>query len=191
MTPTMPQALVAWNAIDFGKGVLVLSSADVLVDGFDRIREEVHGVVDGLSEDQLAWRADKSANSIAWLVWHLTRVQDDHIAGVAGHEQVWTAGGWAERFELPFELDETGYGASADDVAAVRADAGLLIAYHDAVHQSTVDYVKTVTDDDLAVVVDKNWNPPVTLSVRLVSVLSDDLQHIGQAAFVRGLITRR
>ena len=173
------------------KGCIHLSSADVLVDGFERIREEVQAVVEGLSEEQLAWRADEAANSIAWLVWHLTRVQDDHIAGVAGHEQVWTADGWAERFDLPFQLDETGYGASADDVAAVRADADLLVAYHEAVHQKTVEYVKTVTDDDLAVVVDENWDPPVTLGVRLVSVISDDLQHVGQAAFVRGLITRR
>ena len=168
-----------------------MTSADVLVDGFDRIREEVHAVVDGLSEDQLAWRADSDANSIAWLVWHLTRVQDDHVAGVAGHEQVWTAGGWAERFGLPFDEGATGYGDSTREVAAVNVDADLLAAYHDAVHERTVGYVKTISDDDLTAVVDDAWDPPVTLSVRLVSVLSDDLQHVGQAAFVRGLITRR
>lgn len=167
-----------------------MSSADILVDGFDRIRDEVHDVVTGLGDEQLAWRADSAANSIAWLIWHLTRVQDDHIAGVAGHPQAWTADGWAERFDLPLDPHATGYGASSDDVAAVRADADLLIAYHDAVHARTVEYVKTVTDDDLGVVVDKRWNPPVTLGVRLVSVLADDLQHVGQAAFVRGLVTR-
>jgi uncharacterized damage-inducible protein DinB len=168
-----------------------LSSADILVDGFDRIRDEVQDVVEGLSEEQLAWRADDAANSIAWLVWHLTRVQDDHVAEVAGHQQVWTADGWAERFDLPFELEETGYGASSKQVAAVRAEADLLVAYHEAVYAKTVDYVKTIGDDDLQKVVDDRWDPPVTLGVRLVSVISDDLQHVGQAAFVRGLLTRR
>jgi uncharacterized damage-inducible protein DinB len=168
-----------------------LSSADILVDGFDRILDEVRDVVEDLSEDQLAWRADDAANSIAWLVWHLTRVQDDHVAEVAGHPQVWVADGWADRFELPFELAETGYGASPKQVEAVRADADLLVAYHEAVHAKTVEYVRTIGDDDLPKVVDDRWDPPVTLSVRLVSVISDDLQHVGQAAFVRGLITRR
>jgi len=173
------------------KGWIHLSSADILVDGFERIRDEVRDVVEGLSEEQLAWRADKAANSIAWLVWHLTRVQDDHIAEVAGRPQTWAAEGWAERFDLPFDLEETGYGAGVKDVAAVRADADLLVAYHDAVHAQTIDYVKTIGEEDLQKVVDDRWDPPVTLSVRLVSVISDDLQHVGQAAFVRGLITRR
>jgi hypothetical protein len=37
-------------------------------------------------------------------------------------------------------------------------------------------------------VVDASWDPPVTLGVRLVSVISDDLQHAGQAAYLRGMI---
>jgi hypothetical protein len=168
-----------------------VTSAEVLIDGFDRIREVVHEAVDGLSADDLAYRVDDSANSIAWLVWHLTRVQDDHVAGVAGLEQVWTAKGWADRFGLPFAPGAIGYGDSADDVAAVRAEGELLIAYHDAVYEQTVDYVRGLTDADLPRVVDDQWDPPVTLSVRLVSVLSDDLQHAGQAAFLRGILLRR
>lgn len=168
-----------------------MTSAEVLIDGFDRIREVVHEAVDGLSADDLAYRVDDSANSIAWLVWHLTRVQDDHVAGVAGLEQVWTAKGWADRFGLPFAPGAIGYGDSADDVAAVRAEGELLIAYHDAVYEQTVDYVRGLTDADLPRVVDDQWDPPVTLSVRLVSVLSDDLQHAGQAAFLRGILLRR
>ena len=129
----------------------------------------------GLSPDQLAWRADEDANSIAWLVWHLTRIQDDHVAGVAGTEQVWTTGGWADRFDLPFTPDSTGYGHGPADVAAVRVGADLLLGYHDATHERTVAYVATLTDADLPRVVDCNWDPPVTLAVRLVSVVSDDL----------------
>ena len=75
--------------------------AALLTDAFSRIGEEVHAAVEGLSEEQLAFRVDADANSIGWLVWHLSRVQDDHVAGVAGFEQVWTAQGWAERFGLP------------------------------------------------------------------------------------------
>jgi uncharacterized damage-inducible protein DinB len=169
-----------------------VTSADVLVDAFGRIREVVHHAVDGLSEDQLAHRVGPGANSIAWLVWHLTRIQDDHVAEVAGTEQVWTSQGWAERFGLPFDPRDTGYGHRADEVAAVRVESGeLLVGYYDAVHEQTIRYVERLGDADLDRIVDRSWDPPVTLGVRLVSVIADDLQHAGQAAFVRGILQRR
>jgi uncharacterized damage-inducible protein DinB len=166
--------------------------AAVLTDSFSRIGEEVHAAVDGLSAEQLAFRVDEEANSIAWLVWHLTRVQDDHVAGVAGIEQVWTAQGWADRFALPFPVHAIGYGHSSDEVAAVRVESSeLLTGYYDAVAAQTLDYVGRLTDADLDRVVDEAWDPPVTLGVRLVSVNDDCAQHAGQAAFVRGIVLRR
>jgi uncharacterized damage-inducible protein DinB len=168
-----------------------VTSAELLTDAFDRIRDVVHQAVEGLTDDELAFRAGGEANSIAWLVWHLTRVQDDHVAGVAGGGQVWIEQGWADRFGLPFEPGATGYGHRAADVAKVRVAAELLLGYHDATHERTVSYVGTLADADLPRVVDENWDPPVTLGVRLVSVVSDDLQHAGQAAFVRGLLAPR
>ncbi|MFF7202349.1 DUF664 domain-containing protein [Streptomyces sp. NPDC008141] len=168
-----------------------MNSVDALVDAFGRIQETVHGAVDGLSAEQLNARIDPDANSIAWLVWHLTRVQDDHVADAADLEQVWHTG-WADRFELPFGPGATGYGHSTKQVAAVRVDSpDLLLGYHDAVVEQTLAYVKGLDDEAFDRVVDEAWNPPVTLGVRLVSVIADDLQHAGQAAFVRGVVRRR
>jgi Protein of unknown function (DUF664) len=169
-----------------------MTSAELLADAFGRIRGVVHRAVDGLTAEELAFRVDPGANSIAWLVWHLTRIQDDHVAGVAQAEQVWTSRGWVERFGLPFDPGDTGYGHQADEVAAVRVDSGeLLVGYHDAVHEQTTRYVEGLGEADLARVVDRSWDPPVTLGVRLVSVIADDLQHAGQATFVRGILQRR
>jgi hypothetical protein len=168
-----------------------MTSADLLTDAFGRIREEVHLAVDGLSREQLAYRVDAEANSIAWLIWHLTRIQDDHVCGVAHRQQAWTAAGWAVRVGLPFGREATGYGHDPGEVAAVQADAEMLAGYHDAVFEDTLRYVGTLTDADLPRVVDESWDPPVTLGVRLVSVVSDDLQHVGQAAFIRGFLLRR
>lgn len=175
--------------------------SEVLVDAFSRVREVVHGVLDGV-DDALAARRPGAAggsggsggsgagggNSVAWLVWHLTRVQDDHVADAFGGEQVWVAGGWAERFGLPLPVEDTGYGHGPEEVAAVVAPVELLLGYHDAVHEATVQHLRGLRDADLDRVVDRRWDPPVTLGVRLVSVVADDLQHAGQAAYVRGLL---
>lgn len=166
-----------------------MNTADLLADAFGRIREAVHGSVAGLTAEQLSFRPSPGANSVAWLVWHLTRVQDDHICAVSGLEQAWTEQGWARRFALPFGDEATGYGHTSEEVGAVRvASAELLTGYYDAVHERTLAFLATVTDDGLDVVVDERWDPPVTLGVRLVSVITDDVQHAGQAAYLRGLI---
>lgn len=162
----------------------------VLTDAFSRIEGHVHGVLDGIDPADLAHRPGGTGNSIAWLVWHLTRVQDDHVAGVAGTDQVWTAQGWAERFGLSLPVRDTGYGHDSAAVDALGgATAALLRGYFDATHAATSAYLATVTADDLDRVVDRRWDPPVTLAVRLVSVVDDDAQHAGQAAYVRGLLT--
>jgi uncharacterized damage-inducible protein DinB len=164
---------------------------ELLVDGFDRVRESVHEVVEGLDEERLAYRPHQESNPVGWLVWHLARVQDDHVAAAAGAEQIWTAGGWVERFRLPFDVGATGYGQNADEVAQVRVTAQMLTGYHDAVHGATVEYLRTLREEDYERIVDKRWDPPVTLAVRLMSVLNDVTQHSGQAAYVRGLVDVR
>jgi uncharacterized damage-inducible protein DinB len=162
-----------------------MDSAGLLLDAFSRVHDVTHAAVDGLSAAELMFRPAPESNSIAWLVWHLTRIQDDHVAAVAGTEQVWVRD-WAARFGLALE---TGYGHTADDVAAVVVTSGAdLLGYHDAVYEATARYVRTLTDTQLDRVVDEAWDPPVTLAVRLVSVVSDDLQHAGQAAYLRGLL---
>ena len=168
-----------------------MTPSDLLIDAFDRVKETVHAAVADLSEDQLTVRLDADANSIAWLVWHLTRVQDDHLAGVSDLDEVWTTAGWNDRFGLPFPDATIGYGQGSADVAAVRVPAELLLGYHDAVHAQTVAFLRNdLPDDDLERVVDERWDPPVTLAVRLMSVVNDTLQHAGQAAFVRGIVLR-
>ncbi|WP_106396250.1 mycothiol transferase [Actinocorallia populi] len=167
-----------------------MTSTDLLIDAFGRVKESVQATVKGLDADALTYRPDEEANSIAWLIWHLTRVQDDHISEIIGAEQIWTSGGWAERFRLPLDLHDTGYGHTPEQVAAVKTDAETLAGYHDAVHAQTEDFVQSVKEPELARIVDENWDPPVTMAVRLVSVIEDGLQHVGQAAYVRGMYER-
>ncbi|HEU4810925.1 MAG TPA: DUF664 domain-containing protein [Nocardioides sp.] len=165
-----------------------MTPAELLTDAFERIVEGGRDVVHGLDEDQLTWRPGPDANPIGWLVWHLARVQDDHVAEVAGLEQVWTEQGFEARFGLPFDTEDIGFGQTSQQVGQFRASAGLLASYLTAVHERTLAFLATITPDDLDRVVDDYWDPPVTLGVRLVSVVNDDAQHMGQAAYVRGLL---
>jgi hypothetical protein len=169
------------------------TSAELLIDGFGRIRDNVEDILSGLTPDQLAHQVAPGANPISWLVWHLTRVQDDHVAKAFGAEQIWSAGGWAKRFGLRPGMMDIGYGHSAaqvTEIAAATASAELLGEYHEATHAQSVKLVAGVTNADLDRIVDTRWTPHVTLAVRLVSVLDDDMQHSGQAAYVRGLLLR-
>jgi uncharacterized damage-inducible protein DinB len=170
-----------------------MTSAELIVDGFERIRQTVADVLSGLTPDQLAYRIAPDANPISWLVWHLTRVQDDHVAKAFGAVQAWSSGGWARRFGLSAGTMETGYGHTTAQVAAVgsaTASASLLAGYHEETYAQTVRLVSAVTDADLNRVVDTRWTPPVTLGVRLVSVLNDDMMHVGQATYAHGIVLR-
>jgi uncharacterized damage-inducible protein DinB len=166
-----------------------MKTSELLLDAHSRVQEVLHDVVTGLDDKTLAARPGDSANSIAWLVWHLTRVQDDHLADAGGYDQVYTADGWHERLGLPLPAADTGYAHTLDQVALVQLSADQLLGYYDAVHARTVQFLETVTDEGLDRIVDKRWNPPVSLGVRLVSVIDDCAQHAGQAAYVKGLLS--
>lgn len=169
-----------------------VTASDVLRDAYTRIHEELPALLEGLDTETMLWRPDADANSIAWLAWHLTRVQDDHVAGVGQVEQVWTAAGFAERFALPYAVGTIGYGHTSAEVGAFGvADAGLLAGYHDAVHALTMRVLDAMDDTGYARVVDEHWDPPVTAAVRLVSVIGDTMAHLGQIGYVRGLAERR
>lgn len=161
----------------------------LLSDQFQRCRELVVELTDGLTDQIGTYRPDAPANSPVWLLWHATRVQDDHVADLAGVDQAWPA--WRERFGLSFSAEATGFGQSAEEVGEVRVGGELMADYHADVDALTRRYLDGLTEAELSRVVDTRWDPPVTAAARLVSVLSDVSQHLGQAAYVRGLAERR
>lgn len=170
-----------------------MSSIDILEEAFDRIPDAVRRAVKDLDADQLVFRptlpGGQPGNSVAWLIWHLARVQDNHLADAAKVPELWTSRGWSERFNLNLDGSDTGYGHTSAQVGEVRTgSAQLLVDYYDAVHARTMDYLAGLGEADLNRIVDTSWNPPVTLGVRLVSVIEDCYQHAGQASYVRGML---
>lgn len=163
--------------------------ASLLLELYGRIPPLARSAVAGAGLDRLIERPAPGTNSIAWLVWHLARIQDDHIAELLDADQVWVEDAWAGRFGLDPDPSNTGYGHSAEEVATVRPDSPeVLLEYLDAVTARTRTLLRDLVPADLDRIVDRRWDPPVTLGVRLVSVADDGLQHAGQAAYLRGLL---
>lgn len=169
-----------------------METSNVLADAFGRIVEDFELAVVGLSSDELAFRPDPEANSIAWLAWHAARVQDDHVSALAHRRQAWIEDGFRQRFGTNLDPRDIGYGHTSDQVAAVRPDRPeILLDYLRAVTERTLEYLSRVDASELDRIVDRNWDPPVSAGARLVSVIDDSIQHAGQALYVRGMIERR
>ncbi|MTV27394.1 DinB family protein [Nitriliruptoraceae bacterium ZYF776] len=166
-----------------------MDALQVLDDGFARIPHTVRAAVEGLDDAALRWRPAPDANPIGWLVWHLTREQDAQVAPLVGAAQVWEADGWADRFTLPDDANDHGYGWSATQVAAFGPPtAEVLLAHLDAVSTACRRALATLDAHELDRVLDEGWDPPVTVGARLVSVVDDAAQHAGQVGYVRGLL---
>jgi uncharacterized damage-inducible protein DinB len=174
------------------EGSSLMDLSGLLGDLFGRVDEHVRDAVVGLDAEALVTAPTPGANTIGWLVWHLTRVEDHHIAEILGQQQLWASGAWALHFGVDPDPDNTGYGHSAADVMTIRPDsANALLDYYAAVAARTRELLASTTASDLDRVVDHRWDPPVTLGVRLVSIADDELQHAGQACYVRGILERR
>lgn len=163
---------------------------ELIMDGYGRILQVLEKALDGLTPEDLNQQPEPGCNSMGWITWHLTRIQDDHIADLMGAEQLWVSGGWHSRFDRPPNTTDTGFGHHPEDLAAFKSpDAGTLLGYHRAVMERTKRYIATLSISDL----DRELNEPrfqplPTVGVRLVSIMSDNLQHAGQVAYLRGLL---
>ncbi|MCA0155102.1 DinB family protein [Tsukamurella sp. M9C] len=164
------------------------AARDLLIDAFARIREHVEDVTEGLDPDIANRRIVPDANTIAWLVWHSARVIDAQLAPIAGVPEVWTANDWYGRFGLDLPPESTGYGHTRAEAAEVHGSDALLVGYFRDVDAMATRYLAGVTPDELARVVDDAWDPPVTVAVRLVSIVDDCAQHLGAAAYLKGAL---
>ena len=167
------------------------TTADLLLDSLDRVRETAHEVLDDTPEHHLAAPpAPGPTPSRGWSGTSLAGL-DAQVADALGYDTVWEADGWRERLALPLPADAHGYGMTFDEVLKVQASAEHLRGYLDATFDAAAEALRAVTDADLDRVVDEHWDPPVTLAVRLVSVVDDCTQHVGQASYASGILRRR
>ena len=166
-----------------------MESNDLLVEAYSHINRIVHQATDDLTQDQLAYQPELGSNSIAWLVWHLTRIQDSHLRNVVQLEEAWLTEEWSDRFGMSGSTG-IGFGDGPDEVAAIKPPRAILLGYHDRVAGRVLHYLPTADANELDRIVDTNYDPHVKAGIRLMSVVQDNTQHAGQARYIRGMIER-
>lgn len=153
---------------------------DLIIDGYGRVLDYLKESLAGLTPADLDWQPKPACNSMGWLAWHISRIQDYEIAGLMDAEQLWITGGWHKKFKRPADPDDIGFGHTNEDVAAFKSpDVETQLANHQAVLARTKKYLKSLTAKDLARELKEAYEPAPTVAVRIVSVLADDLQHAG------------
>ena len=168
-----------------------MEAPEVVAQALGRLEIVMEKSLDGLTSDQLAIQPHPESNSIGWLCWHLTRIQDDHISNLAGTEQTWIKEEWYSKFKLPPDSTDYGTGDSIERVRSFRApSAQILLDYYKAVNCNIQKYLNSLTPQQMdSPVNDTRWAPPPSVGVRLISVIGDSTQHVGQIAYLRGLIS--
>ena len=141
----------------------------------------------GLTDEQLSYQPTAETNSIAWLVWHLSRWRDAISATICGEPQVWVCEGWAARYGMPGE--RTGMGDTPAQVTAFRVERAVLFGYVDTAHRVTVERVATLTPTQLVQPIVSHTGEKRPAWRALAGVCSDSAQHSGQIAYLRGLLS--
>ena len=166
-----------------------MESAGLVMDALGRVRDMVREALKDLTPEE---SLSPPKPHIAWLVWHLSRVQDANFSGLLDRPQLWIAAGWHARFNMPPDSRDYGTGHRQTQQQAdafTVTDKMLLLDYLDAVFAQTKSYLSTVTNADLNRVLNEpQYTPLPTLSIRLASVINCNTRHAGQIEYLRGLV---
>ncbi len=171
------------------KQEVIMEWQEILSVEFERISRSLGIALEGLTAEDLNWQPKPDSNSIGWLTWHLTRWQDAQVSSFMKKEQLWIKGGWHKKFGRPADASDHGTGHKSEDLAKFKSpDAATQLGYHQAVLAQTKDFFRTLSPNDLDKIAEGTpFQPPPTVGMSIISVLSDGMQHAGQAAYVRGL----
>ena len=155
-----------------------------IVDRLDASYLWIERLRDGITDEQFYYQPTADSNSIAWLVWHLSRWRDRTSAIVSGEIQIWTSEGWSQRFGIPEE--RTGLGDTPEQVAGFRADRDLVLS-SDAAHRTIVDRILKLSAEQLEETVKGLPGEPRSGWRVLAGVIGDSTEHVGQINYLRGM----
>jgi len=148
-------------------------------------------VLEGLTMDDLHKRPAPDANTIGWLLWHTTRSLDRTVGDVINGEQLWIKDKWYIKFGRSTDSNDTGWHHTFEEVGNFRIpDIQSLRDYFNAVIQMSIKYLENLSEEGLDQLFDNSLHPGTMIPVyqRIEGNIAEHFQHVGQAAYVRGLL---
>ncbi len=169
---------------------MATEATDFVAASLEGVGRGLHRAMDALSAEKLNRCPSPDTNSMARLCWHLARCQDNWVASIAGAPEVYAADGWHAKLDFSFAIDDWGIGHAAEQVAQARVEsADGLLGYYDAVAGQSRKVLAGLTAEDLEreLPVYVEGRPPSSVRGRLMGLISDNTQHMGQIVYLRGL----
>jgi hypothetical protein len=162
---------------------------EMLAVGYSGILRTLDYTLKGLTKEDINWQPKPDCNSIGWMVWHPIRFQDMQISEFMGEEQLWIKDGWYKKWGRKADPKESGGGMTPEDLTKFKSPgAATVLAYAKAVVERSQKYFPTLKKADLDKILKGGPHKPYpTVGMMLMIILSDSLQHAGQAGYVRGL----
>jgi uncharacterized damage-inducible protein DinB len=160
---------------------------EAIQSGLEEYLQALQRTIEGLTPDEMRWQPTPHTNHIAWLVWHLARVEDRWVSRLRQAPEVWNDEGWANRFRM--DPESNGFGQTMEEVRAMPEIALQdLMAYFDAVRVVTRHYLEQATDADLAQTYPHPRFGECTGAWIVGHILVEESQHVGQVALIRGMV---
>jgi hypothetical protein len=134
-----------------------MDARDLLIEGHSAVHSVAVGgnktsmaerTFGGLTDDQMRVRPREDLNSLAWLMWHISRAEDIMANVVINDRSQVLDEGWLPRLKIPNR--DFGIGMTKPQVSELTAkvDIAALRDYRDAVGRRTQEIVRAYGDKD-------------------------------------------
>ena len=165
-----------------------MSVKEFIREAMQLTRKDLLDNIRDLTAEELAWRPAPHSNSIGFLAWHITRVEDGWIQRPIQRKlHLWVADKWAERFGMPEEQRDMGYGYTVEQLQAFKTPSlELLLGYSQAVRDATLAFLDTWDPASDAIEVRAPWGT-MTVATTFQQLIWELNQHGGQIAYVKGI----
>jgi len=162
-----------------------MNAKDIIVASLNQSQGYLNRSLEGLTQEDVAWRPTDECNSIAFILWHFAQVEDFFVNRVIRQKpRLYDSDGWAGRLGTP--ANESGYGYTVEQLRAWPVpDLGLLRAYADAVRKSTLDFLEQLPPEK-TVELARPDRPPDTIGGILSRIATEIALHTGQIDYLRG-----
>lgn len=142
--------------------------------------------LDGLTQEEAAWSPEAECNSIAFILWHVIRVEDFFMNRVIQRaSELYEAEGWQEKLGTPAK--ETGYQYATEQLRAWPVPKlEVLRGYANSVREKTLAFLESISPERLSEVPRPDRSPD-SIGASLSRMSTEIALHVGQIAYLRGV----